>query len=208
MTYKPTFVRKTFETYLTYEEAQDIIKGVPKDRDRLLLRVLWETGARVSEVNCFTPEHIDPRTSSLILKNLKQKKKKEIIPLKRVFLFVESSLIKDLLTYCSEEGIKEKELLFPSPRNSAKPVGEVYIWRLVTKIAKKLSIKKIKGGDFKEAWPHLFRHGAAMWILKRTGRLDVVRDQLGHRFIATTESYAGLTEEDRGEIIRKSVTPT
>ncbi len=198
--------------YLTVEEANKIIESCNNPRDKLILKTMWETGGRVSEVLGLIPENIDELNNCIYLINLKQKKNKA--ELKRVFLFSDSTLCKDLMAYCKENGIMKGQWVFKggvTKHGKEGQVSTVYIWYLLSStedgrkpgLATMSNINKAKGGRRKPAWPHLFRHGAAMNIYRRTGRLDVTQKELGHSTIGTTEIYAQLMDTDRKEIIDK-----
>jgi len=200
--------------FLRPSEVEALISLVSLDGDRLLLRSLWETGGRPGEVAQLLPEHIDTKSNCILLRNFKQHKRKTPtspklpVPLKRVYLFPESTLCTDLVEYCKINHIRTGEWIFPSRMNSAKPFNTVTLWRLVTKLSSNLGIRYIKKdkrtGEYlnKPAWPHLLRHGSAVVQLERTNRIDVVRDQLGHSSVRTTEIYATLTDESRRKIVQ------
>ena len=65
---------------LAPEDVLAIIDAAPSERDRLLLRVLWATGAPISEALALRPR--DVRRDSLVLPNLKNPSR----PTKRGFL--------------------------------------------------------------------------------------------------------------------------
>ena len=212
--------RKRFKVseYITPIEADIIIKSCLKERDRFILRVMWETGGRIAEVLSLVPDHIDPVSNCIYLSNLKQKKTSSgKPPLKRVFLFPESTLCKDLLQWTKDNEIERYEWIFRGQCRTGAKRGQVsttYVWYLLSGvnrpmdkwkhkdgIATSLGIRKMKGDKLKAAWPHLFRHGSAVNILNRTQRLDVVQKQLGHSSIMTTEGYASLQDDTRKKII-------
>lgn len=236
--------------YITENEAQAIIDACSKVRDKLILRTLWETGGRVSEVLSLVPDSIDLPNNCIHMPNLKQnpirKRRSETEeqfenrkreqekkrntrkaylekyqgvpdpdksgpPLKKVFLFPGSTLCTDLLEYAQD--VERHKWLFRGKCRDGR-VSTTYIWYLLSHvqrstdrykrrdgIATKLHVRKDKGANRQVAWPHLFRHGAAMRTYKRTGMLDVTQHQLGHSSIQTTEIYAGMTDEDRKKII-------
>jgi len=175
---------------------------------------MWETGGRPGEVVRLTPEHIDSKNNCIILYNFKQHKRKnpsdprQPHPLKRVYLFPESTLCEDLKDHCQTHHIKSGEWVFPSRMNAGKPFNTVTLWRLVTGVCEGLGIRYIKKdkrtGEYmnKPAWPHLLRHGNAQETLHRTGRLDIVQVQLGHSSISSTQIYASLSDEDRKQAIQ------
>ncbi len=137
-------------------------------------------------------------------------------PLKKVYLFKESTLCQDLLDYIVQEHIEKFCWVFQGSSRTGQ-VSPEYIWYLLAYVSHKddiykrkngigiiIGVKKMKGADLKSAWPHLFRHGAAMNIYHRTGKLDVVQKELGHSSIVTTEGYASLMDEDAKKIIADS----
>lgn len=201
-----TTIQRRVKEFLSHEEYQRLLNACRTEEHYLLLRTLWETGGRVSEVLMLRPEDIDLQTGCIILRNLKQRKRGGVSkpPLKRVYLFPESDLATRLLAYCKGR----QGWVFPGRRDISKPLSALYTWRLVTGLAQEVGVRHIKvdpvTGQYQNrpAWPHTFRHGAAMTFLRRTGRLDVVRDQLGHRSVQTTEGYAGLDDETRRTIIQ------
>src|SRR2546423_391765 len=65
---------------LVPEDVLPVSDAAASERDRLLLRVLWATGARVSEALALRP--MDVRRDSLVLPNLKNPGR----PTKQVFL--------------------------------------------------------------------------------------------------------------------------
>lgn len=60
------------------------------------------------------------------------------------------------------------------------------------------SLAEDAGLDPKEVHTHRFRHAAALWLLKETGDIFLVRDLLGHTSVRTTELY--LQTSRTGEI--------
>ena len=71
---KPRSVRSTTKHWqppegLSPEEVCTVIAAARSERDRLLLRVLWATGARISEVLALRP--MDVQRDSLVLPNRK-----------------------------------------------------------------------------------------------------------------------------------------
>ena len=66
-------------SWINPEEAATLISDCPKPRDKLILRTMWETGGRVSEVLSLIPRYVEDDTegmskkcTSISLVNLKQ----------------------------------------------------------------------------------------------------------------------------------------
>lgn len=204
--------------FITPKEAEEIIRECSNERDKLILQVMWETGGRISEVLSLIPDYIDQVNNCIHLPTMKQKTATGIHPLRRIYLFPESTLCSKLLVYIKEQKIGRYNWIFRGKVMKVGREGQVsttYVWYLLSGVrresdrwkrkdglATKIGIRKMKGEKLKPAWPHLFRHGAAMNIYHRTGKLDVTQKQLGHSSIVTTESYAEMTDDDRKKIIQ------
>src|SRR6202165_730505 len=89
---------------LSPEEVRAVIAAASCERDRLLLRVLWATGARISEVLALRPT--DVQRDSLILPNRKNPNQTT----KRVFLpGAELGITGELLLWAREQGVADHE---------------------------------------------------------------------------------------------------
>src|ERR1700694_2910326 len=120
------------------EEVHAIIAAAATERDRLLLRVLWATGARISEVLALRPR--DVQRDSLVLPN----RKNPNLTSKRVFLpGAQLGLTGELLLWAKEQGVGDDEPLFFSRKRGA-------------------------AGDAAQVHPHLFRHARVRQIVRST----------------------------------------
>ncbi len=183
-------------TYLEPNEVRAIINAVTSisrhaERDTLLLETMWQTGGRVTEVLELTPKQIGD--DSLILRNLKQKPTSP--PFKQVY--ITAALTNRLKEYCSKHSLVEGDFVFPANRSKGKHLSRWYAWWIISKAAKASNVKRVntRRGNFSYAWPHLFRHSCAMFILDRTGSTELAQRQLGHARITTTQGYAVLKLE-------------
>ena len=89
----------------------------------------------------------------------------------------------------------KQEWVFKSSRGS-KSLNRWYVWDLVTRASEKAMIFKFgkknpkTGGRFKGSFPHLFRHANAQFLLEKTSDIMLVKTQLGHANVSTTQMYA------------------
>jgi integrase len=100
-------------------EVQAVIEAAGSERDRLLLRVLWATGARISEVLALRP--LDVQRDHLVLANRKNPSQ----PIKRVFLPAGPNLATGCLTHvCSIGGTPrpQRPTTLPPGPGSCQPV--------------------------------------------------------------------------------------
>src|SRR3954453_11965895 len=92
---------------LSPAEVQAVIDAATSERDRLLLRVLWATGARISEVLALRP--LDVQRDHLVLANRKNPSQ----PIKRVFLPAgQADLPGALVIWTNEHGLASGVPLF------------------------------------------------------------------------------------------------
>jgi len=183
--------------YLEPEESRAIIGSIwavskHPDRDCILLDLLWQSGARVSEALGLVPERVG--LTSVGLDNLKQRKGKEDpIPVKEVE--VTQALCNRIKSFCNANNIKKGDWIFQSNRGTNQ-LSRWYVWWIVNKASEYVRVYKLgkrnrgRPPRFKGAWPHLFRHSNAMYLLEFTGDISLVQQQLGHRSIKTTQEYA------------------
>lgn len=206
--------------YLEQDEIRAVINAVKYvshhvARDALLLELMWQSGARVSEAVQLKVEHIGP--SSVVLRNLKQVKgvEKQDNGTKKLVqdpdaikeVEVSKSLCTELKRYCKLNKLREGHYVFQPNRGSQQPyLSRWYVWSITQKAAQYAQVFRFgkrhpsTGGRFKAAFPHLFRHSNAMKLLEETGDISIAKEQLGHSLLESTQVYAYAK---RGTIRRK-----
>ena len=167
--------------YITSEEAHQLIDAADNGRDRLFLRLLWETGQRVSEA-------VNVKLVDVSRDGIRVLGKGSV---ERV-VFVQTRWWPRFYFMRKSGRSSEMATCFPSRKGGH--------------ITKQRADQIIKGaarcaGLQRGVHAHLFRHGYAINFLNHGGRLDALQDQLGHRDINTTRIYLRLTGEDvMGEV--------
>lgn len=169
----------------------------------LLIRTLYETGARVSEALALRPADIIAAEGGAwaVLPNLKRRLKAgEKPPVKRCA--ITAGLAAELLGYAGARGIGPDRPIFASPKDPARPLSRQYIWRRLKALCEAEGIRRInRDGRLVAAWPHTLRHGAAVRLVLAGLPAPVVQAQLGHASLATTQRYFELSEETRLRLI-------
>ncbi|MBP3763816.1 MAG: tyrosine-type recombinase/integrase [Bacteroidales bacterium] len=155
-------------------------------RDRLMLRMLYETGIRRSELANLQEHSAD--LSALTLKVLGKRNKERIIP-------IESELAHNILEYIALKGqeMRESPWLFVDRKGRQITVGEIY--RTVKKYMTRLS-------NADRISPHVFRHSFATHILNEGGNIQAIKELLGHEDLATTEVYTHVTREHLKDVYK------
>ena len=162
--------------YLTPEEAHQLIDAAGISRDRLLLRVLWEAGVRISEA-------ISLRLANIGRDGIRVLGKGNV---ERV-VYVQDSLLTAILFHAQEQGLERHDFLFPSRKGGH--ITKQRADQILKQAARRAGLQRT-------VHAHLFRHGYAINFLNCSGRLDALQEQLGHRDINTTRIYLRLTDED------------
>ena len=162
--------------YLTPEEAHQLIVATENERDRLFLRVLWETGVRVSEAISIKLADVGRDGIRVLGKGSRER-----------VVFVQDGLVTAILFYGQEKGLERNDYLFASRKGGH--ITKQRADQIIRRATKKATIGR-------NVHAHLFRHGYAINFLNCGGRLDALQEQLGHRDINTTRIYLRLSDED------------
>ena len=155
-------------------------------RDALMLRLLYETGIRRSELAGLTEASAD--LSALTLKVLGKRNKERIIP-------IEPELARNISDYLAlkHQETGDSEWLFVNGKG--KPITPQEVYRVVKKYMPALS-------NADRISPHVFRHSFATHILNEGGNIQAIKELLGHADLATTEVYTHVTREHLKEVYR------
>lgn len=147
-----------------------------------ILRILAETGIRVSELKFFTVEKLD---DILTIKN--KNKVRNIV--------IKNDLLKFLKKYCRENKI-ESGYIFPG-LNGERPLHDSSIRKKLKKAAgySKIRLSKVH--------PHSFRHYFAKRFLEMyPDDVLTLADLLGHSSLETTRIYVKLSNKEKEKRLR------
>ena len=180
----PVFFKES-ETERLYSEglfATDFMG----QRDKLMLRMLYETGMRRSELAGLKVSSVD--FSSMTIKVLGKRNKERLIP-------IENELAHNIKDYLAlkEQEMGESEWLFVCRKGRQITPADVY--QTVRKYMTALS-------NADRISPHVFRHSFATHILNEGGSIEAIRELLGHADLATTEVYTHVTREHLKEVYK------
>ena len=192
---------------LSPEEVRAVIAAASCERDRLLLRVLWATGARISEVLALRPS--DVRRDSLVLPNRKNPSQTT----KRVFLpGSETGLTGELLLWAREQALHLDEPLFFSRKRGAdgrrRPLQRGQAWLVVKEASERADVRVLalrpskhgRPGDPAPVHPHLFRHARVRQIVRQTKSLPLAQRQAG--WSRLQPAYLTIGDDEARELMR------
>ena len=157
--------------------------------DKLVLRILYETGMRRSELASLTMDNID--LTALTIKVRGKRNKERIIP-------IENELAQNISRYFALRNKREEELRMqnehysPTPRllinGKGRPVSEGMIYLIVEHYMSGIS-------NAERTSPHVFRHTFATHMLNEGANIDAIKELLGHSDLVATEVYTHVTRE-------------
>lgn len=166
--------------YLSYEEIKEMLEKPDSStekgfRDLLILCLLYDTGARVSELLDLTVGDIRFGKYARIQLTGKGNKSREVPLLKKTADLLETYIQKQNL---SSPEKRAQRLFLNSQGRPFTRAGITYI------------LQKYAPTGYKKITPHILRHTKAMHLLQSGVNIVYIRDILGHVDIKTTEIYA------------------
>ena len=157
-------------------------------RDRLLVRLLFYTGTRVSEA-------ISLRWSSFRLDREKVQVSLYGKGGKVRSILISKELYRDLQFLRCEQNSSANDFVFVSQKEPFSGISATTAWRIVKRIAKKAGLPS-------EISPHFIRHAHALLALRGGADLRVLQQTLGHASLQTTGIYLEtFPEESSGEYL-------
>jgi len=167
------------ERILSEQEVKRIINVENHPRNKLILKTLFITGIRVSEL------------CSLCWKDLKERSDGGQMTIygkgsKTRVVLIPEPLWSELLLY--RNGGSDDTAVFRGRKNSKK-LHPTTILRIVRKASKKAGVKK-------PVSPHWFRHCHSSLAIENKAPLHVVQASLGHSSIQTTSRYLHVKPDD------------
>ncbi len=180
---------KKLPKYLKEDEVRKLLNAPERDkiRDRLILRILYRCGLRVSELTSLKIQDVNFQEGMITVRGGKGDKDR-IVP-------IDDDTLDLIQLY---KGDADEGILILSQRGEALSTRQVE--RIVKKYAKKAEIKK-------NVYPHMLRHSFAVHSLKSGMNLRSVQKMLGHSSLTTTQIYLDLTGEDLKEDYEKHPLP-
>lgn len=201
--HKPTPSKRllTSNDLLTPEDLDQLLKACRSSRDKALLLVLYETGARLSEVLSMEVGDINLSSHPVEIK-IKHSKTEDKKGRRAVYLIRAESYLKQWL---SEHPLNKGAEFYTShtlvwvtepTHGEYAPITTNAAGLLIDRLKKRAGIPKKRA-----IFAHLFRHSRASDLHQNYG-LDVkeIKELLGHSKIETTDGYLTL---NRNVMIQK-----
>jgi integrase/recombinase XerC len=185
---------KRLPIFFREDEVEQIYDDIyPNDYDgeldKLVLRMLYETGMRRSELANVTLGNIN--LDELTIKVRGKRNKERIIP-------IEDELAHNISRFIALRNTMVKELKVKKPtvantdrllvNSKGRVVSDGMIYLIVEKYMAPRS-------NAERTSPHVFRHTFATHMLNEGANIDAIKELLGHSDLAATEVYTHVTRE-------------
>jgi len=163
-------------TVLTKDEMKQLINSISNIKHKLLVKMLYSSGLRVSECVNLKVIDLDFKERFGIVRQGKGKKDRNIV--------LSESIIDDLKSYLEEKN-NDSEYVF-DVKSKAMSVRQAQ--KIVTNAAKKAGIKK-------RVFCHALRSSFATHLLESGTDIRIIQELLGHANLATTQRYTKVSRE-------------
>lgn len=181
--------QKGFLDHIISEGDYEYLKTRLLNEERFLyyflVRFMAATGARVSEVICFTVEDVQTGFKELYSKGDKIRR-----------IYIPADLQADTLDWLKGQGRRSGDLFL-------NPSGERISADGIRKQLKRLAARYHL--DEKVLYPHSFRHRFAKNFIEHCDDISLLSDLLGHESIETTRIYLRRSSSEQKAIINKVV---
>lgn len=167
---------------LTEEQVIQLVNAPERERDRILLRLLYASGGRVSEIAGLTWADVSPNGDSGQIRVTGKGEQER-------YILLSPATWRALLAY-KPEGVQPDEPVFVSQKGGR--LDRTAIFRIVKNAGKRAGIDGVS--------PHWFRHAHASHSLERGASIALVKETLGHANIATTNKYLHAKPNDSSSL--------
>jgi integrase/recombinase XerD len=172
---------KNITDYLEKEQVDQVLAAAHRcsRRDYLMLRVLWRTGVRVSELLTITPRDIEPNNKVINVTKAKGGKQRRV--------HLDAETIKMLSEYVP----------------ALNPLDDQPIFALKQRQVRNI-VKRYGSVIGKDVHPHTFRHSYAIHCVRNGWDIRRLQQVLGHSSLNVTAVYLQFNDADIKELYDKT----
>jgi integrase/recombinase XerD len=169
-------VDKRLPKFITYDELNKLLENAENYRDKLIIKFLFYTGVRVSELVKIKKNDIIFEEG--FVKVYGKGGKERIVPIPKELL----NELKDYINKINTENIF--------------PLSSRQVERIIKNVAKKAGINK-------KVTPHVLRHSLATTLLSKGVDIRYIQEILGHSSLNITQIYTHVVPNQLKEIYNK-----
>ena len=177
----PTFASGIADKILSESEVEACIYAATSGRNRMLIRFVYFSGCRVSEVRRLRWEHLSLRDDRLIVQVFGKGGRSR-------YVSVPPRLMEPILE------LKKFNLSgFVFETRGGKQMSSKDIWRVIRLAARSAGIRR-------NVSPHWLRHSHASHAIRNGAQIQVVQGTLGHTSVRTTGEYLHVERGDSSSL--------
>jgi len=182
--------------YLEPEQVERLIAVATNPRDRLLIRIPWRTGIRVSELIGIKESDIDFEGRAILIKIQKQRKRDgKTVERRRIVPIDENTLnmVREYLEWRKQ---------FPYRGDLLFPISRQRVVQICWKLGKRAGITRVGDPTISQHTKfhlHHLRHSFAIHCIKRGMTIERLQKILGHSSPTTTSIYLQYSLKDLHE---------
>jgi integrase/recombinase XerC/integrase/recombinase XerD len=163
--------------YLKHSQVLKLIASIEDDRDRLIVRTIYATGVRVSELCGINIEDIDFEDETIKVRGKGGKIR---------IVFVDHETLEEMSRFIGN-----------------RIVGPLFVGQMGHHISPRSVQHIFKKYAPQGITPHKIRHSYASELYRRSKNLRVVQENLGHTSIKTTEIYLHTDLDERKRVYQE-----
>ena len=163
--------------YLKHSQVLRLIDSIPDERDKLIIRTIYATGVRVSELCNINIEDIDFEEHTIRIRGKGDKIR---------IVFVDDDTLESIRKFTDNQIIGP--LFVGQQGKNISPRAIQHIFRHYAPVG---------------ITPHKIRHSYASELYRRSKNLRVVQENLGHTSIKTTEIYLHTDIDERRQVYQQ-----
>jgi len=163
--------------YLKHNQVLRLLDSIEDPRDKLIVRTIYATGVRVSELCNMNIEDIDFDEHTIRIRGKGDKMRT---------VFIDDDTRADILKFIGN-----------------RIVGPVFVGQQGKNISSRAIQHIFKNYAPSGITPHKIRHSYASELYKRSKNLRVVQENLGHTSIKTTEIYLHTDIDERRQVYQQ-----
>jgi len=171
---------KKLPKILTKIEIKKLIDSLENLKHKLIIKILYSTGLRLSELINLKRKDIDVNEKIIYVNNGKGNKDRKTI--------IAESILIDLLKYYSITTFKTEYVFEGRKGKYSKKTVQTILEKVGRKIDKKVT-------------PHMLRHSFATHLLEQGVSLRIIQELLGHSNIRTTQIYTTISTKKFKDIV-------
>ncbi len=179
-TIRPEKIADNFRSkILEFDQISRMIENESSRRNKLLLKILYYAGLRISEALSLSPKSFrraaeDGAYMTVLGKGTKVRT-----------VFLPDDIYAEVESFISTTDLNDEQFLF-FVKDKTVPLSRMQAFRIVKSAAKKAKIAPLPS-------PHWFRHSSATHAIENGAPIHVVQHSLGHASINTTGKYLHAT---------------